>query len=258
MGEGATPLIRADRLARADKAHKAAAADFDRCRGAVESAPAPPSVEAVSGMLEVARAAEEAAREALHAVMRARSEAYGSWLAAVDSRQVARNAEESRLSAKKAVDGLAGLQKYLRSSRSRLSAEIWGGLLDYASHLVGVATSGRMGRLERSEKGEFTAGGVPVDDDGGAMKSLVGLALRVSLARTFYGAGLPMLLDEPSADASDSTANAITGMLIGLGSQIISVTHRTDAVLGNVIVLEADEEPEREVRPPTRSATTAA
>jgi hypothetical protein len=224
-------------LGKADEAYVSALLAFGYAQEAVESAPVPLPVEDMLLKLSEAQAAEDAAKAAHFAALRARSEAHGAWLAAEDARRLALQAEEKRLAAKNAVNGLAGLQKYLRSSRSRLSAEIWGGLLDYASHLVGIATGGRMGRLGRSEKGEFTAGGVPVDDDGGAMKSLAGLALRVSLARTFYGAGLPLLLDEVTDSATDSTATSMVGMLLSLNQQVIAISHRADVNVGSIIVL---------------------
>jgi hypothetical protein len=133
--------------------------------------------------------------------------------------------------------GLEWLQKYLRNSRARLSAEVWDGLLDYATHLAAQAAPDPMGRLGRSAKGEFMAGGVPVSDFGGAMQSVVGLALRLSMARVFYGGGLVQLLDECTDSCDNATAAAMAGMLLGTGNQVINVTHRDDAVMGEIICL---------------------
>jgi hypothetical protein len=114
---------------------------------------------------------------------------------------------------------------------------VWDGLLDYATHLAAQAAPDPMGRLGRSAKGEFMAGGVPVSDFGGAMQSVVGLALRLSMARVFYGGGLPMLLDECQEAADADTAMRIAGLLLGTGNQVINVTHRDDAVMGEIICL---------------------
>jgi DNA repair exonuclease SbcCD ATPase subunit len=143
---------------------------------------------------------------------------------------------EKWLAAKAEVDVLTALQKYLRSSRARLSKDIWEGLLAYASYLVSSASSGKLNRITRNEKGEFMVDGTPALDQGEAMKAVIGLALRVAMARTFQGSGLPLLLDEVSANARDGVAAMTAGMLAGLGNQVIAVTHRSgDAVLGKII-----------------------
>lgn len=143
---------------------------------------------------------------------------------------------EKWLEAKAEVDVLTDLQKYLKFSRARLSKDIWEGLLAYASHLIGLASSGSLNRIERNAKGEFMIDGTPASDQGEAMKAVIGLSLRVAMARTFQGSGLPLLLDEVSANARDEVAAMTAGMLAGLGNQVISVTHRSgDAVLGKII-----------------------
>lgn len=135
------------------------------------------------------------------------------------------------------------LQAYLQKSRGRLSEDIWVNLLNFASSLIASATSGNVSKVERAADGSFIAYEgevkVPVSELGGAYRSIVGLALRIALSHTFFGPNLPLLLDEPTADARDDTAAAIAGMLLSLGGQVISVTHRQGeaANAGSVIAL---------------------
>lgn len=122
------------------------------------------------------------------------------------------------------------LQKFLRKNRAAFAGDIWQDLLSYASSLVASTTEGRLSGLSRSTRGEFTVEEwdktIPVTEASGAQKSIIGLAVRAAMAKTFYGKGLFLLLDEVSSDASDANAAAIAGMLKGLDMQVISVTHR--------------------------------
>jgi DNA repair exonuclease SbcCD ATPase subunit len=139
-------------------------------------------------------------------------------------------------------DQITALQKYLRNNRNRLSQDLWSSLLDYASWLLESVSSGRLKNLKRSSSGDFTVQEaereVPVTELSGAQRSMTGLALRLAMTQTFYGQGLPILLDEVTADMTDDNAAAVAGMLQGLGMQVITVSHRTgDAVQGQVVAL---------------------
>lgn len=99
-----------------------------------------------------------------------------------------------------------------------------------------------MTSLSRSDSGDFTIVEndqlVPIEELSGARKSIVGLCLRLSLAHLFYGTGGFVLLDEVTADCSEGNAARIAGMLRGLQSQVIMVTHRQgDAVNANHSIL---------------------
>jgi DNA repair exonuclease SbcCD ATPase subunit len=135
--------------------------------------------------------------------------------------------KESTLKAKSDTESL---QKFLRKNRAAFAGDIWEDLLAYASSLVSSTTEGRLSGLSRSTRGEFTVEEwdktIPVTEASGAQKSIIGLAVRAAMAKTFYGKGLFLLLDEVSSDASDVNAAAIAGMLKGLDMQVISVTHR--------------------------------
>lgn len=148
-------------------------------------------------------------------------------------------AERADVEESKALAGQ--LQSYLRKNRSSFGEGLWGSLLQYASALISNTTSGRLTELSRSKDGEFyireEGRAVPVSDSSGAQRSIIGLALRIAMTKTFYGNGLFLLLDEPTADARDNTAAAVAGMLQSLNMQVISVTHRTgDAVNAGQII----------------------
>lgn len=140
------------------------------------------------------------------------------------------------------LDGSNKLQEYLRKNRTRLGSGLWENLLLCSSALVSAATGGVLLALARNPSGDFTtqeAGQtVPVSELSGAQRSIVGLALRASLTRVFYGTGLPMLLDEATADCRDDLAAAVAGMLASLNCQVIAVSHRTgDVAQGSVVEL---------------------
>lgn len=138
---------------------------------------------------------------------------------------------------------LGQLDRFLRKNRARWSAEVWDGLLNYANHLLNTTTNGLIRDVTRSNSGDFYVAyngrQIPVSELSGGEASITGQWLRVALARVFYGADLPMLLDEPSADLTDENAARVAGMLQGLGAQVVMVSHRMgDAVnAGNVITL---------------------
>lgn len=137
------------------------------------------------------------------------------------------------------------LQKYLRTNRAKFMEDSWAALTNYAGHLINSTTEGLMHTLNRSDSGDFyileNGQTVPVEELSGARKSIVGLCLRLSLAHLFYGTGGFVLLDEVTADCSENNAARIAGMLRGLQSQVIMVTHHQgDAVNANhSILLEA-------------------
>lgn len=127
---------------------------------------------------------------------------------------------------------IVSLQTYLRKNRARLSAQIWGGILNYSSSLISNTTGGKFSNLQRSDKGVFTLDkhGEPVDLLYGANESVVAVALTVALSKTFFGNGLFLLLDEPTAYADNTTAAAVAGMLKSLNMQVVIVSHRVGDV----------------------------
>ena len=81
---------------------------------------------------------------------------------------------------------------------------------------------------------------VPVKELSGAEKSIVGLCLRLSLARVFYGDSGFTLLDESTSDCREVNAARVAGMLQGLQSQVIMISHRSGDTVNatNNIVIE--------------------
>ncbi|WP_019865196.1 AAA family ATPase [Methylovulum miyakonense] len=152
--------------------------------------------------------------------------------------------EAERQELDKEQSHLQSFQKYLKGNRSKWAGDIWEGLLQYASALVSNTTSGELGNLARSSKGEFTVEElgrvVPVEESSGFQKSLIGTALRVALSKVFYGDNLFLLLDEATADANDENAAAVAGMLASLNMQVVMVSHRSgDSVnAGNLVELK--------------------
>jgi len=129
---------------------------------------------------------------------------------------------------KKKLAQVKSLQSFLRSRRAQWLHETWDNLLQLASFWLSTVSA--LSNLERTDSGDFTVQEngvtVPVSELSGAQRSLVGICLRIALSRVFYGKTCPLLLDEPSADCSDSNAARLAGLLRGLGQQVILVSHR--------------------------------
>jgi DNA repair exonuclease SbcCD ATPase subunit len=135
------------------------------------------------------------------------------------------------------------LQSYLRNNRARLMGDTWGRITDLTSGYASQVTDGLIRNLMRDDDGGFTVEEgehkVPVNELSGGRQSVVGLALRVALGRTFFGEGSFILLDEPTSDCSENLAASVAGMLQGLGTQVIVVSHRQGDTVNatNVIIL---------------------
>lgn len=138
------------------------------------------------------------------------------------------------------VADVKSLQTYLRKNRGRLMADTWDALLNYTSALVSSVTEGRLSSLSRTN-GDFMIKEddreIPCEELSGGQKSIVGICLRLALSQVFYGKGLTLLLDEPAADLADDMAAALSGMLRGLGHQVVMVTHRQgDASVADEVI----------------------
>jgi DNA repair exonuclease SbcCD ATPase subunit len=156
----------------------------------------------------------------------------------------AEKAEASRKCLTIEVDLRKRLQVWLRKSRAELMVELWDNMLAYASHLISTTTDGlpdgRLTQVFREEGELFVVEDgykMAVSELSGFQRSLVGLAIRIAMSRTFYGEDHFLLLDEPTSDANDESAARIAGMLQGLGSQVIYVTHREgDAMNAGTVI----------------------
>jgi DNA repair exonuclease SbcCD ATPase subunit len=156
----------------------------------------------------------------------------------------AKQARERLESLNKKIVNLRTLQKFLKTGRSAFSSEIWEGLLNYASSLIGLATQGVLTGLSRSEKGQFwileNGRAIPVAECSGAQASVVGLGIRIAMSKVFYGNGLCLLLDEVTSDCTEETAAAVAGMLQSTKMQIISVSHRAGDAINSAEIIEIE------------------
>lgn len=155
----------------------------------------------------------------------------------------AKEAQHLRRSLEKEQAEAKDLQAFLRNNRARFMKVTWGGVSALTGAYTAEITGGLLSDLTRGDDGEFfiTEGEhtVPVSELSGGRQSIVGLALRIALGQTFFGDNSFILLDEVGADLSEANAAAVAGFLSGLGTQVISVSHRQgDSVNAvNVIVL---------------------
>lgn len=154
--------------------------------------------------------------------------------------QKVKDAKVRRTEIQNKKDAVSDLHRWLRKSRSDLMQDLWDNLLGYTSSLMNRTTEGKISKVFRSgdelrvvEDGEEA----PVSDLSGFQQSLLGLSLRIAMSRVFFGQDHPLLLDEPTSDAKENNAAKVAGMLQGLGSQVIFVTHREgDAVNASTII----------------------
>ena len=136
------------------------------------------------------------------------------------------------------------LQTYLRTNRARLMTDTWEGITNLTGAYTSSITGGLISELSRDVSGGFSVKEgeqtVPVEELSGGRMSIVGLALRMALGKIFYGGNSFVLLDEVSAELSETNSAAIAGFLAGLDTQILMVSHRNGDVANatNVIFLQ--------------------
>ncbi len=125
------------------------------------------------------------------------------------------------------------LEKYLSGSRASYMQRVWDQILGVASSKLSQATKGLddpITRVGRSESGTFVAEvankWTPFANLSGAQKGFVGVSLRIGLALALKGGTPLLMLDEPSESMSDSNAQRLSAMLMGLSGQCVLVTHR--------------------------------
>jgi len=136
-----------------------------------------------------------------------------------------------------------GLVKYLRANRDRFVADIWAGIMGYASEFAASSTGGALEQVSRTESGSFAyienGEEHPVEAASGAQKSIMGLGVQLALAQMLPISLPVLLLDEPGADFDPERALAVTSLLAAEQSQLIMVSHREldGAVASNTIAL---------------------
>lgn len=209
-----------------------------------------PSVDVAAAEATSRRAVEEqeARREALTQVSSSLEQVKWELQSVSTAATSCQDSADRRAETESKKTKAGALQTFLRKNRGRLADSIWQHLLDSASMLLhnttNVLAGGHITQVTRASDGAFLAleqqRWVPVSELSGAQRSIVGLALRISMNKVFYGTGLPLLLDEATADARGDTAAAVGGMLQSLGMQVISVTHRSGDMVNadSVVALE--------------------
>ena len=176
-----------------------------------------------------AKEAVTAARHALTTAQQAHSFAVERHAAAVAKRTeladtIALYCKNNRLVAK------------LRDARPIVAKQLWGTVLaavsTYCSTIRGTPSI-----VTRSDT-EFMIDGKPAKAYSGSAKDALGLAIRITLQKTFLGAMDFMLADEPASAADPVRESAMLGMLATCGySQVILVTHSelADSFAANII-----------------------
>jgi len=165
-----------------------------------------------------------------------------------NSLSVAIETEESRL---KQVAKLMGreeqlnrLRKFLLDNRARFLEGVWSKVLAYASQVMQVTTGGALQELSRVEgafryKEEGSDKFRPLAAASGSQKSIIGIGLKLAMAKSLPCGIDFLLLDEATSDMDAIHSAALMKYLGGCGLQVISVTHNPEdlAVDANVVQL---------------------
>lgn len=152
--------------------------------------------------------------------------------------------EQTRKNLEGQAGGFGGLRKYLRDNKAAFMSDMWEQLMALTSEFVGQVTEGDVTAIGRDNDGDFW-----LEEDGerrpilaasGGQRAISGVGLRLALPSLLPTGSRLILLDEPSAELSDSTAAALAGALKAQDRQIILVTHREgeEFVSDSTITLE--------------------
>lgn len=144
--------------------------------------------------------------------------------------QQARQRAQLQDQIKSTEEELAAMQKYnalikkVRAARPVITDKLWNIVLAGASkHFTDVR--GTPSQITRDD-GRFKCNGFPVSGLSGSAEDMLGLAMRITLARTFLPGVDLLQLDEPGAACSDARETAMLGMLSTLGyGQVIIISH---------------------------------
>lgn len=129
-----------------------------------------------------------------------------------------------------------GLIKKLREVRPVVARKLWGSVLSavstYFSGIRGTPS------IVTRDDARFLIDGKSIAAFSGSTKDALGLAIRITLQKTFLGSIDFMMVDEPGAAADTERETAMLGLLSTCGyRQVVLVTHSElgDAVAANVI-----------------------
>ena len=128
------------------------------------------------------------------------------------------------------------LIKKLRDARPVVAKKLWGTVLSAVSSYFSLVR-GTPSLVTRDDS-TFLVDGKSIKAYSGSTKDALGLAIRMTLQKTFLGSLDFMLVDEPAAAADDIRETAMLGMLASCGyAQVVLVTHSdlADAFAANII-----------------------
>lgn len=224
--------------------------DLDKLNADLEALPEPPTAEELNAAIK----AEADYQEALNsfnarkqALTFAVSEANSAMRFADQTLATAEaKCESHKLQAVKALEFATLAKKYsrlvqfLRDRRQAYLKEVWDTIMGVAGKLVRVASKDTITAISNDE-GEFfyVEDGTlaPTASASGAQKAMIGVSLRVGLARALYGKDSLLSFDEPTESCREHNAAALAAMIAGSAKQVLLITHReTDQALAQNII----------------------
>lgn len=154
--------------------------------------------------------------------------------------------EQHKASAVKALEFATLAKKYsrlvqfLRDRRQAYLKEVWDTIMGVAGKLVRIASKDTITAISNDE-GEFfyVEDGTlaPTASASGAQKAMIGVSLRVGLARALYGKDSLLSFDEPTESCREHNAASLAAMIAGSAKQVLLITHReTDQALAQNII----------------------
>lgn len=122
------------------------------------------------------------------------------------------------------------LNKFLRDNKDTFLAEVWQRVMGYATAVAQSCTGGKISEVNRTTDGKFEYwedGEVfPVEAASGAQRSIMGLGVQLALSEMLPSQFGALLLDEPTADMSETVSMSLATLLSKSGSQVLMVSHR--------------------------------
>lgn len=122
------------------------------------------------------------------------------------------------------------LNKLLRDNKDTFLGEVWARVTSYATLVAQTCTGGKISEVSRTADGKFEYwedGEVfPVEAASGAQRSIMGLGVQLALSEMLPSPFDALLLDEPTADMSDTVSMSLAALLSKMGSQVLMISHR--------------------------------
>lgn len=149
-------------------------------------------------------------------------------------------------------DLLGSLDLYVRDRRTRFLSDIWLSICAKASEIAGqitdgiITSNGLSGKIENIRRDGTTfsceVGGnrVQVSELSGAQEDLVGLAVKMAVAKVLSPGQSFLLMDEPTSAMDSVIGSRTMAAIAAMSGQVITVTHKEAEVASaeTVIVLE--------------------